>query len=89
MGSVESGLGEKKAKACYTRFALSDLVVSGGLPFPNGKFSLAQIPPSPYSVTTSGWSSVIQQITELVPAGNEPSGEQVACGSSGLRAFPL
>ena len=50
---------------CYTGFALSDLDVSGGLPLrikaiqPGTDF-----PPSPYSVTTSGWSSVLPQILE-------------------------
>ena len=31
---------------CYTGFALSDLAVSGGLPY-QGQFSLAQISPKP------------------------------------------
>jgi hypothetical protein len=70
------GESEKKAKPCYTSFALSDLDVSGGLPFlikaiqPGTDF-----PPSPYSVTTSGWSSVLSAVCKsVVPDGNEPNG---------------
>ena len=48
---AESVIGEKKAKPCYTESALSDLVVSGGLPS-EGNLAQHRFPPSLYSVTT-------------------------------------
>ncbi len=75
-----------KEKECYTKGALSDLVVSGRLP-PTRQLSLAQISPSPYSVTTSApfsWSSVASVFAPFVePAGTEPPGVPVAWVSSG------
>jgi hypothetical protein len=50
--------GKRKAKLCYNDLALSCLAVSGGLPFFIWHLCLAQISPSPYSVTTrvSPWA---------------------------------
>ena len=41
---------KRKAKMCYTGFALSDLAVSGGLPFIPASLPGTDFPPSPYSV---------------------------------------
>jgi hypothetical protein len=47
--AFQPGRGERKAKVCYTVFALSDLAVSGDLPFDKAA-CLLQISPSPFSV---------------------------------------
>ena len=81
----------QKPEPCYNRIALSDLDVSGRLPFYR-QLCLAQISPSPYSVNpglhVAGAASEVC-LGAWVPAGCEPPGETAAWVSSGLQVHFL
>jgi hypothetical protein len=71
----EAAKHEARKRACYTSFALSDLDVSGGLPFLLRQFSPAQISPKPLQrnhlrLEQCAFSSLLS----VVPPDNESNG---------------
>jgi hypothetical protein len=66
VGEKDFGGKKEKAKVCYTRFALSDLEVSSGLPFIPASLLGTDFPPSPYSVYPSVSHPEISHWTETI-----------------------